>query len=419
MTGAFWHAAGIGGITVVELWRALTGASGSLSPTSPEPWTEITALTGKITGFEKISPAEAHKLYFHASLSRDAPYSRLYVLGDPLSSANGGVDMQRGRYGLWLAGLLMLALAVGRPAQGQTNMLTNPGFEATLDGAASDWHAFTSGYVVDTTTAHTGTTSIQMTNTAATDARGAYQTVTINQTRPWPLVLTGWSKSSNVSGTADHDYALYADVTYVDGTSLYAQFTAFTVGTHDWQQVFVSIIPDKPIRSVNMFAMFRNHTGTVWFDDFSMITPQFAGGLKHFPNEGHQHMNPAEPVIYNTDPPTSGNHYPTFVVPGFYSAVQVRGRLTHSLEHGNIVIYYDPARVTGASLDGLKALVTAYPGHLGFGGVVVTPRTDAQYPIIATAWQWWLRETAYNAQDMSAFVQAYVGKGPEKLPHGD
>ena len=327
--------------------------------------------------------------------------------------------MRRGRNGLWLAGLLLLALTVSRSARGQTNLLTNPGFDTTQSGAATGWKAFSSGYTVDAATTHSGAASVTMTNTTATDVRGAYQVVPINQTRPWPLVLTAWSKSSNVSGTADHDYALYADVTYVDGTSLYAQFTAFKVGTHDWQQVYLSIIPDKPIRSVTAFALFRNHSGTVWFDDFSMIAPQFAGGLKHFPNEGHQHLNPLEPAVYNTDPPTSGNHYPTFVVPGYYDKVQVPGRLVHSLEHGNVVIYYDPALTPSATLDKLKALVTENPGKLGFGGVVVTPRTDSRFPFIATGWKWWLRESAYNDAELRAFVRAYLFKGPETIPHDD
>ena len=60
--------------------------------------------------------------------------------------------------------------------------------------------------------------------------RGASQTVVLNQTRPEPIIAVAWSKAEGVTGTPDSDYALYLDLVYADGTSLWGQTAPFAVG---------------------------------------------------------------------------------------------------------------------------------------------------------------------------------------------
>jgi hypothetical protein len=107
-------------------------------------------------------------------------------------------------------------------------------------------------------------------NSTLAQTSGAVQTVILNQTAPTPLVASGWSRAAGVSGAADAEYSLYIDVTYTDNTFLYGLYTPFAAGTHDWQRGEVRIFPAKPIRSVAMYALFRGHTGRVWFDDLSL-----------------------------------------------------------------------------------------------------------------------------------------------------
>jgi hypothetical protein len=152
------------------------------------------------------------------------------------------------------------------------NMLTNPSFETVSGGTATGWTAFVSGYAVDNTVAHGGTQSIRCDNLSATDARGGCRVLVLNQTAASPILITGWSKASNVGGVSDNSYSIYADVAYMDGTKLYGQVARFTPGTHDWEQKQVAITPAKPIQSISLIAMFRYHTGTVWFDDFAVYT---------------------------------------------------------------------------------------------------------------------------------------------------
>jgi hypothetical protein len=152
----------------------------------------------------------------------------------------------------------------------EANLLPNPGFEVVQNTTASGWKTYVRGYQSVTTDAHSGVRSIQCMNATATDVSGAYQTLYLNQTAPVPILFSGWSRASGVSGTANPDYALYADVTFTDGTKLYGQNAVFATGTHDWQQAQALITPAKPIWYVTVFGLFRNHAGTVWFDDLSV-----------------------------------------------------------------------------------------------------------------------------------------------------
>jgi len=109
--------------------------------------------------------------------------------------------------------------------------------------------------------------------------RGASQTVVLNQTRPEPIVAVAWSKAEGVTGAPDSDYALYLDLVYADGTPLWGQTAPFAVGTHDWQRRQVVVFPEKPVRSLAVHLLFRDHGGKAWFRDPAlrvMSTPQAA-----------------------------------------------------------------------------------------------------------------------------------------------
>jgi hypothetical protein len=108
-----------------------------------------------------------------------------------------------------------------------------------------------------------------------TDARvqrGVSQTVTVSQAKPEPIIATAWSKAEGVGGGRDHDYALYLDLQYTDGTPLWGQVDSFNVGTHDWEKAQVIIFPEKPVARVSFHMLLRNHAGKAWFRDPQMKT---------------------------------------------------------------------------------------------------------------------------------------------------
>lgn len=133
------------------------------------------------------------------------------------------------------------------------------------------------------------------------------------------------------------------------------------------------------------------------------------------PNEGRGHISADESVRYQSDPPTSGRHDPTPVDPGFYDRPQRAAMLVHSLEHGNIVIYYD--QPGPEVLRTLKAWADLYSGPWSGGpwsGVVVTPKPGVGQAVVLTAWTRVLRLNPFDADAAAAFIDAYRGRGPEK-----
>jgi len=112
--------------------------------------------------------------------------------------------------------------------------------------------------------------------------RGAAQGVELNQTQPEPIVAAAWSKAEGVTGSADHDYSVYIDLVYRDGTSLWGQVAPFKTGNRDWQRSQVAIFPEKPVKSLACYLMFRGHGGKASFRDPELRVVSASGGVKTF-----------------------------------------------------------------------------------------------------------------------------------------
>ncbi|MCB2203522.1 hypothetical protein KQI65_02140 [bacterium] len=163
------------------------------------------------------------------------------------------------------------------------NLLLNYSFEIDNndDGVPDFWHSYVKGFDYDTTgtNAHSGRRSVHVRNDSLTEFRGVSVLVEVNQGSPEKLELSGWSKAADVSGDANNDYSLYADITYTDGTRQYGRTAQFATGTHDWEYSSTVIEPEKPIRSINLYALFRRHTGEAWFDHLALRPYQEPNGV--------------------------------------------------------------------------------------------------------------------------------------------
>ncbi len=137
-------------------------------------------------------------------------------------------------------------------------------------------------------------------------------------------------------------------------------------------------------------------------------------GTETLPDEGRWHLEPGEHWEYRSTPPTSGPHDPKWIRAGFYPTVQRPEKLVHSLEHGDVVIYYDrPApdvRVT------LKQWAKGHSGK--WDGVIVTPLPGLGRGIVLTAWRKRLRLDPFDAARAQAFLDAFLGHGPESGEKG-
>jgi hypothetical protein len=133
-------------------------------------------------------------------------------------------------------------------------------------------------------------------------------------------------------------------------------------------------------------------------------------GLETFPEEGRDHIEAPAAVTYKTDPPTSGNHYSVAVRPGFYTEAQPQGSVVHSLEHGHVVIYYNPTGTPADVVEQLKAYANQYTGT--WDGVVVLPRQQPE-AVVLTAWRNMLRLNQWEKGTAERFIDSFRGRGPE------
>src|SRR6185295_4792777 len=99
---------------------------------------------------------------------------------------------------------------------------------------------------------------------------------------------------------------------------------------------------------------------------------------------------------------------------GYFETDIAAGYLVHAMEHGGIILYYNPATLTDAEKLSLRALAEAHPGV--FSQVVCVPRDDPAYPLILTAWTHRLRLHPYDQSRIDGFVTLFLCQGPESPP---
>jgi len=64
------------------------------------------------------------------------------------------------------------------------------------------------------------------------------------------------------------------------------------------------------------------------------------------PDAGRDHVTDIYGVVYTSNPPTSGTHFPVWAKPGVYDRFISDGYLIHSMEHGYVIIWYDCSKLS-------------------------------------------------------------------------
>ena len=123
---------------------------------------------------------------------------------------------------------------------------------------------------------------------------------------------------------------------------------------------------------------------------------------------------------YSSLPATSGPHWdPSGIANwGVYSTPQPETQLIHNLEHGGIVIWYDPDALDTAGIDALSQYVTrqTQSGVSGRYKFILSPwggEDPLPSPIVVTAWRWALEMDAVDTGAIDAFVGEHYGIAPE------
>jgi hypothetical protein len=149
---------------------------------------------------------------------------------------------------------------------------------------------------------------------------------------------------------------------------------------------------------------------------------QCAAIVESHPDEGAYHIPCTTATNYQTQPPSSGNHfgcwpeYRTFDVPVPW------GNLVHALEHGAVVIVYncgaggcaDEVARAQAFIDALPADGTCPSGRR----VILAPDPTLPVRWAATAWTWTLRADCFDEATFSQFYSDHYGHGREDVCSG-
>lgn len=147
-----------------------------------------------------------------------------------------------------------------------------------------------------------------------------------------------------------------------------------------------------------------------FFDNGGDVPDALASEVEEFPDEGRDHVDNGTTVEYDTDPPTSGPHYPNWAEPLIHRENVPYEMLVHNLEHGHIVIYYS-RDLSDEAASKITDLNNEYNGD--WDAVLAAPREDQDEELVLTAWTYMLELEEYDEELVDAFVDAYRGRGPE------
>lgn len=130
-----------------------------------------------------------------------------------------------------------------------------------------------------------------------------------------------------------------------------------------------------------------------------------------YPDQGRDHVAPGQPhPPYNSNPPTSGWHYPQAASWGFYATELPDELVVHNLEHGGIWISYRDADAREL-VDRLAALARRYRSK-----VIVTHRPANPAPLAVVAWGRLMLLDRYDEAAITEFIRRFRNTGPEFVP---
>lgn len=127
-----------------------------------------------------------------------------------------------------------------------------------------------------------------------------------------------------------------------------------------------------------------------------------------------QHLPDGQAVEYSTNPPTSGDHWQQPATWGIYpSTPPPDERLVHNLEHGGVVIYYNPTKIQGQDLELLKELTRDLRRTRVCLLLTQRPNMPEDKALALTAWGALATLDSFDEGAIRAFWRDYVAKGPE------
>ena len=123
-----------------------------------------------------------------------------------------------------------------------------------------------------------------------------------------------------------------------------------------------------------------------------------------------------DPGQYNSDPPTSGLHYPQEANVGFYDEniyTYPAGYLVHNLEHGYVIFWYNCDLLSQSACSDLKSQIRAVMDELGGTKLIAYPWNSIDVPLVMTSWGRLQRFETFDPAQAKAFYRANLNRAPE------
>jgi len=124
----------------------------------------------------------------------------------------------------------------------------------------------------------------------------------------------------------------------------------------------------------------------------------------------------SDPGTYNSDPPTSGPHYPNEAQAGFHETNTYQypaGYLVHNLEHGYIIFWYNCADLSESACSELKSQIKAVMDEVNNVKVIAYPWNSIDVPVVMTSWGRLQKMETFNASQARAFYKTNLNRAPE------
>ena len=137
--------------------------------------------------------------------------------------------------------------------------------------------------------------------------------------------------------------------------------------------------------------------------------PIMAGGSQHIDVD-------SDPGQYNSDPPTSGPHYPEEAEAGFFDTNIYKfpaGYLIHNLEHGYVIFWYNCDLLNESACTELKSQIRAVMDELGGVKLIAYPWPSLDVPLAMTSWGQLQKFEAFDAETAKVFYRANLNRAPE------
>ncbi len=137
-------------------------------------------------------------------------------------------------------------------------------------------------------------------------------------------------------------------------------------------------------------------------------TKQLIG--KNVPISGRQHFPDGTKITYDTNPPAEGNHYPEPQDAGVYTTPPADGHLVHSLEHGAVILWYNPKMLSKDKIINLTNIFNS----ISLSKTIMTPRYSMNVPVAITSWGRILKLTTIDEKQIKNFFETNYDRGPEQ-----